>query len=45
MPKEQQRFDSALRTVLKVTPEELRRRLAASKDAKELAKGQAKPVR
>jgi DNA-binding HxlR family transcriptional regulator len=42
MSEEQQRFDDLMKRVIKVTPEELRRRLKEEKTAKETAKIPAK---
>ena len=42
MSEQQQRFDDLMKRVIKVTPEELRRRLAAKKTAKEPPKSKPK---
>jgi hypothetical protein len=43
MSEEQQKFDDLMKRVIKVSPEELRRRLNAKKSAKETIKGDSKP--
>jgi len=43
MSEEQQRFDDLMKKVIKVSPEELKRRLAKSKIIKENAKAKPKP--
>jgi hypothetical protein len=42
MSEEQQRFDELMKRVIKVTPEELRRRLEAKKTVKEKPKENSK---
>jgi DNA-binding HxlR family transcriptional regulator len=44
MSEEQQRFDELMKKVIKVSPEELRRRLKAAKTAKEGNKRKINPA-
>ena len=43
MSEQQQKFDDLMKRVIKVTPDELRRRLKAKKTAVKTVKGDSKP--
>lgn len=44
MSEQQQKFDDLMKRVIRVSPEELRRRLEAKKTAKESTKNQSRPI-